>query len=75
MCGFVLNLDLTDYFKDLRKYASIYIDRKAWRTVGDIENHIKSLFKLENNICLLNKRYLIPSCESVHILEHYDTLK
>lgn len=75
MSGFALNLDLTLYFEDLRKFASIYVDNTKCKEVGDVENHIKTIFKLDDNICLTNKRFLIPRSESIHILQQYDTLK
>lgn len=75
MSGFALNLDLTQYFEDLRKYASVFVDSTKYKEVGDVENHIKNVFKLDDNICLTNKKFLIPRSESIHILQQYDLLK
>ncbi|XP_054269370.1 uncharacterized protein LOC128990807 [Macrosteles quadrilineatus] len=75
MSGFPLNLDLSEYFSDLREYSCVYVNQSKNKTVGDVLNHIKSVFGLEDNICLVHKKVLIPKSESLQILQLYDIYK
>lgn len=73
--GFVLNIDLSFYFDDLRKYSSVFVDSSRCKVVGDIEKHIKTLFSLEDDICLVNDKFLIPKFEDVRIVQHCNILR
>ncbi|KAG8273191.1 hypothetical protein J6590_025623 [Homalodisca vitripennis] len=74
MSNFGLNLDLSLYFEDQRRYSCVFVDSTKCKDVGDVEKHIKSVFTLEESICLSNKKFLIPSCEDIRILQQYETV-
>lgn len=82
MFGCSVELDLTEFFSDIRKHSCIYIDFKECKVIRDAENHIKNIFNLSEDICLVktkclsNDVCLFPSSENVRLLQSvYTTVK
>lgn len=70
---FKLIIDLSNFFCDHRTVARIFV-KKNFKTIEDIENHIKSIFEIDN-FYLSTQNQFLPSCEDVRILDHNDVIR
>ncbi|CAH1105808.1 unnamed protein product [Psylliodes chrysocephalus] len=68
--NFTLLINLSNFFKDHRKIARIFIGDKITR-IQDIQNKITIVFGIENFCLLSNNEYLPPS-EDIRILRKDD---
>lgn len=75
MLGFNINLDLSVYFDDLRKFSSVFVDISKCKNVGDVEQHIKFLFRLEDDISLVHENFLLPKFEDAQVFRQCGTIQ
>lgn len=71
MNGIRIDLDLSEFFADIRKFSRVYLNYNdnAHLTIRDVEEHIKKTFNINETIALLSDKYLLPSSQSVNILQ------
>lgn len=75
MLGFNINLDLSAYFNDQRKFSSVFVDNSKYKYVGDVEKHIKFLFRLEDEISLVHEKFLLPKFEDAQVFRQCGTIQ
>lgn len=71
--GFRIGLQLTNLFSDERSLSYIYIE-ETFKKIHDLESHIRDLFEVRGPFCLTNQKYLLPSSESILILQENDVI-
>lgn len=71
MNGIRIDLDLSEFFADIRKFSRVYLtcNDNEYLTIRDAEEHIKTTFSINGNIALLSDKYLLPSSQSVNIIQ------
>lgn len=69
MNGIRIDLDLSAFFTDIRKFSRVYLTYYECLTIKDVEEHIKQTFNITETIVLLSDKYLLPSSQSVNILQ------
>lgn len=75
MLDFNINLDLSVYFDDIRKFSSVFVDISKFKNVGDVEQHIKLLFRLKDEISLVHEKFLLPKFEDSQVLRQCGTIQ
>lgn len=75
MLGFNINLDLSVYFNDLRRFSTVFVDISKFKKVGDVVQHIKLLFRLKYEISLVHEKFLLPKFEDSQVLRQCGTIQ
>lgn len=75
MNGIRIDLDLGAFFTDIRKFSRVYLTYHECQTIKDVEEHIKGTFNITGPIVLLSEKYLLPSSQSVNILQPSEHLR
>lgn len=65
---------LDQFFKDHRQKSLIALN-KSWTEIGQLEQHIRKLFRLPVDIYLTLDDCLLPSNEQISIIGPNDTVK
>lgn len=68
MNGIRIDLDLSAFFTDIRKFSRVYFTYRECLTIKDVEEHIKKTFRITDKIVLFSDKYLLPSSQSVNVL-------
>lgn len=75
MSGIRLDLDLSAFFTDVRKFSRVYLTYYECPTIKDVEEHIKKTFSINETVALLSDKYLLPSSQSVNILQQSEHIR
>ncbi|EDW89295.1 coilin [Drosophila yakuba] len=69
-----MKVDLSNFFKDERRYSLVFIDAE-WQNIKDLQDHIQNLFSLKDISLLTTDGCFLPPRESIKVLKAAEGLK